>query len=105
MTSQLKLFGDFMYIPNTNSFTGSKTTATVLHADNQGCIALAWNQVTHTCTKHIDIHHHFIWERVDHGEIDLQYCSSKDMLADILTKQLPREAFERFRGELGVGGN
>ena len=30
MTSQLKLFGDYVYLPNTNSFTGSKTV-TLLH--------------------------------------------------------------------------
>jgi hypothetical protein len=27
----------------------------------------------------------------------------KEMLADILTKQLPREAFEKYRSALGVG--
>jgi len=36
------------------------------------------------------------------GEIDLQYISTKDMLADGFTKQLPREAFEKFRSRLGV---
>ena len=54
--------------------------ATILHADNQGCIALAQNPVTHTRAKHIDIHHHFIHECVDRGKFDLQYCNTKDML-------------------------
>ena len=27
MTSRLKLFGDYVYLPNTNSFAGSKTHA------------------------------------------------------------------------------
>jgi len=35
-------------------------TATVIHADNQGCIALANNPVSHSRAKHIDIRHHFI---------------------------------------------
>jgi hypothetical protein len=78
------------------------TQATVIHADNQGCIALAKNPVSHSRAKHIDIRHHFIRERVEHREIELQYVSTKDMLADIFTKQLPREAFERFRSMLGV---
>ena len=77
--------------------------ATTIHADNQGCIALSRGTVTHSRAKHIDIRHHFLRERVASSEVNLLYCSTKDMLADILTKQLPREAFERFRLALGVG--
>jgi hypothetical protein len=81
------------------------TTATTIHADNQACIALARNPVAHSRAKHIDIHHHFIRKRVTNHEIDLKYCSTKHMLADIFTKQLPRDAFEKFRIALGVGGS
>jgi hypothetical protein len=67
-------------------------------------IALTNGTVTHSHAKHIDIHHHFIRKRVAlNSEIDLQYVSTKEMLADILTKQLPCEAFERYRKALGVG--
>ncbi len=34
--------------------------ATTIMCDNQGCIALAKNPTHHSCTKHIDIQHHFI---------------------------------------------
>lgn len=80
-----------------------QVTATLIHADNQGCIALARNPIAHSRAKHIDIRHHFIRERIQSSEIRLEYCSTKDMLADIFTKQLPREAFEKFRLALGVG--
>ena len=70
-------------------------TATIVHANNQGCIA-------HSRAKHIDIRHHFIHERVERGEVDLHYVSTKDMLADIFTKALPRETFIKFRTRLGV---
>jgi hypothetical protein len=53
--------------------------------------------------KHIDIHHYFICKRVANSEIDLQYVSTKEMLADILMEQLPCEAFEKYRKALGVG--
>jgi len=78
------------------------TTATMIHADNQGCIALASNPVSHSHARHIDIHHHFIQEYIEHREIRLNYVSTKDMLADVFTKALPHEAFERFRNLLGI---
>jgi hypothetical protein len=77
-------------------------TATTIHADNQGCIALSKNPVAHSRAKHIDIRHHFIRERIARREIDLQFCPTTQMIADIFTKQLPREAFEKFRTALGV---
>jgi len=78
------------------------TTATIIHADNQGCIALANNPVSHTRAKHIDIHHYFIQECIVCHEIKLSYVPTKDMLADVFTKALPREAFEKFQALLGV---
>jgi hypothetical protein len=77
--------------------------ATTIHADNQGCIALSRNPVSHSRAKHIDIRHHFIRERVENSEVDLKFCSTKDMVADIFTKPLARESFEKFRAALGVG--
>jgi len=77
-------------------------TATIIHADNQGCIALANNPVSYSHAKHIDIQHHFIQECIEHCEITLNYVSTKDMLADIFTKALSHEAFKRFRTLLGV---
>jgi hypothetical protein len=77
--------------------------ATTIHGDNQGCIALSQSTVAHSCAKHIDIQHHFICQRIANAEVELRYCPTQDMLADILTKQLPHEAFEKFRKALGVG--
>ena len=77
-------------------------TATMIYADNQGCIALANNPVSHSRAKHIDIYHHFIRERIERQEIKLNYISTKDMLADVFTKALPHETFEKFRNLLGV---
>jgi len=76
--------------------------ATIIHADNQGAIALARNPTSHSRAKHIDICFHFIRERIEKNEIKLQYISTHQMVADILTKALPREAFEKFRKALGV---
>jgi hypothetical protein len=44
--------------------------------DNQGCIALAKNPTHHSRTKHIDIQHHFIRERLESGENRPQVLSN-----------------------------
>jgi Reverse transcriptase (RNA-dependent DNA polymerase) len=81
----------------------TQVQATTIWGDNTGCIALAHNPIAHSRAKHIDIRHHFIRERIASDEINLVSCSTKDMIADIFTKALPRESFEKFRDALGVG--
>ncbi len=66
----------------------------VLHEDNQGAIAIAKNPIAHARTKHINIHYHFIREAVQDGIVDLRYCPTEDMLADLLTKPLLNGRFE-----------
>jgi len=78
------------------------TQATVIHVDNLGCIALANNPVSYSRAKHIDIKHHFICEKIKCHEVRLDYVSMKNMLVDVFTKALLREAFEKFHTQLGV---
>ena len=70
--------------------------------DNQGAIALAKNPIAHSRSKHIDIRFHFIREAQENGLIQIKYCPTEDMLADLLTKPLPRNTFERLRQFLGM---
>ena len=73
------------------NFGLDQNKATVIFEDNQGCIALAKNPVSHERTKHIDIRYHFIRELVEAKMIDLQYLPTADMLADLLTKGMARD--------------
>ncbi len=56
----------------------------------------------HARTKHIEVHYHFIREKVLAGEIDLIYVNTEDRVADIFTKVLGAEKHHRFRSMLGV---
>ena len=63
---------------------------TTLFCDNQAALRLAMDDNYHARTKHIDIRFHFICQTVEDGSINLIYCPTDDMTADILTKALPR---------------
>jgi len=74
----------------------------LIRADNQSCIALARNPEFHARTKHIDIQYHFIREKVEGGEVALEYCSTKAMVADVLTKPTTRDKHEWCTKALGL---
>ena len=74
----------------------------VIYCDNLSSIQLARNPVFHARTKHIEVHYHFIRERVLDGDIDLTYVRTDEQVADIFTKALGSEKLWRFRAMLGV---
>ncbi|GJY17317.1 hypothetical protein Tco_0388808 [Tanacetum coccineum] len=73
-----------------------------LYFDNRSAIALCCNNVQHSQSKHIDIHHYFIREQVEKGVVELSFVSTDYQLADIFTKALPRERFEFLLPRLGM---
>src|SRR5260370_34608446 len=72
--------------------------------DNQGALALVVNLAYHACTKHIHVHHHFIQECVKNGDIKLEYISTDDQVADVLTKGLPIAKHDKFIKAMGLIG-
>ena len=60
------------------------------------------NPVFHARTKHIEVHYHYIREKVLAREIDLVYVNTHEKVADIFTKSLGAEKQHRFRSMMGV---
>ena len=77
----------------------------VIYCDNQSCIQLFENLVFHDRSKHIEIRYHFIRDYVQRGAVMLQYISTGEQVANILTKSLGRGKFVYFRDKLGVVEN
>ena len=78
---------------------------TILKCDNQSFIKLAHNPIYHARTKHIEIQHHFVREKIQSKEIDLVYCNTTDNVTDIFTKPLGKINIEKCRKQLGVVEN
>ena len=74
----------------------------LIRADNRSTIALAQNPEFYTRIKHIDIRYHYIRDEVEDGKILIEYVSTNDMVADLLTKSLQRTKFERFLTAIGI---
>ena len=67
-----------------------------LYSDSQSAIALTRDGSYHARTKHIDIWYHFIRFVVQNGSINLIYCHTENMTADILTKALQNMKAKHF---------
>ena len=69
-----------------NNLNEASVKSTLIYEDNQFTIGMAKNPQYHGRAKHIDIKFHYIREQVGKKAIQLEYCESKNMVADMLTK-------------------
>ena len=70
--------------------------------DNTAAITTVSRPDNHPMTKHIEIRYLYAREIQEAGRIQMEYCNTNEMIADALTKPLPRPKFEYFRGLMGV---
>ncbi len=77
-------------------------TLVVIYYDNINNILFTNNPVYHVRTKHIEVHYHFIREKVLPREINLIHVSTENQVANIFTKALGTDKLKRFRKMLGV---
>ena len=71
-----------------------------IQTDNQAAIAVAYGTTKHEHVKHILIHIQFLRELVKSKQVSLTYVASENNVADALTKNLPKPAFDKFRKSL-----
>nr|GFB82693.1 retrovirus-related Pol polyprotein from transposon TNT 1-94 [Tanacetum cinerariifolium] len=62
----------------------------------------SYNPVQYSCTKHIDVHYHFIKEKVEKGIVELFFVGTEYQLADLFTKALHVERFQYLIRRLGM---
>nr|GEW23019.1 putative ribonuclease H-like domain-containing protein [Tanacetum cinerariifolium] len=67
----------------------------------QQAIAISFNSVQHSRTKHIAVRYHFIKEHVEKGTIEQYFVKTDYQLADIFTKALPTDRFNYLVRRLG----
>ena len=75
---------------------------TMIYCDNLTSIQLVKNPIFHARIKHIEVHYHFVCERVLSGEVELMYVSTDQQNADIFTKALGLDKLRQFSSTLGL---
>ena len=70
--------------------------STITWVDNEPAIALANHKMVKHRTKHIALKYDWIREQIEEGQITVKHKSTKENLADLFTKILPRPATEKF---------
>ncbi|GJZ66640.1 ribonuclease H-like domain-containing protein [Tanacetum coccineum] len=77
-------------------------TATLVYYDNVSAVYMSANPVQHQRTKQIEIHIHFVRDKVAAGHVRVLHVPSRFQYADIFTKGLPYPLFADFRSSLSV---
>lgn len=85
-----------------NELQGRTMANINLFCDNQGAIKLAESDAFRPRTKHIDIRHHFIRNYVEKGIINVKYVSTQEMVADSLTKAVPKDKHNFCSKSMGL---
>lgn len=68
----------------------------IVYCDNSSTIKLSKNLVFHGRSKHIVVRFHFLRDLSNDGTLDLIKCNSQHQIADIMTKPLKLEVFEKL---------
>ena len=74
----------------------------VVYEDNAAAVAIVQSPEQSKKAKHFQIKVAFLTDQFKRGVFEYKKCSTKDQLADVFTKPLPRDLFIKFRSWMGV---
>jgi hypothetical protein len=76
--------------------------ASKLWCDNKSAINIASNLVQHDRTKHVEVDHFFIKEKIDEDTLELSHVILREQLADCLTNCLGVKECELACSKMGM---
>ena len=72
----------------------------IVRVDNVGAIFMAENVSTSSRTKHVDIRYHFVQEFIEDGFIKIIFVRTGDNKADIFTKNVVGELYDKHTNDM-----
>lgn len=85
-----------------NDFGVEINEPVTLFEDNQSCLKFATEEKFSNRSKHIDTKYYSVKDSIDKGIIKCVYCPTDEMVADMMTKPLPRPKIQKFREAAGL---
>ena len=85
------------YLRNFLIEQGYKLEPAKIFQDNQSTLAILKSGQLSKRSRHINIRFFNLRDKVESGELELEYVPTNDMLADLLTKPLQGEKFRELR--------
>lgn len=64
-------------------------------------ISMSENPVQHDKSKHVEIDRHFIREQIEGNKVRLVHISTKEQIADLLTKPVSTSTFQYLMSKVG----
>ena len=81
---------------------GYQVDSNILYQDNKSTILLEKNgkQSSSQRTRAMNIHYFFITDQSKRGNVEIEYCPTRIMVADYMTKPLQGALFKKFKKEI-----
>jgi hypothetical protein len=72
----------------------------LIYCDSTAAIAYSRSNIENANNRHIELRYHYVKDVVQNGHLEIRHVTSKDNIADLMTKPLPCTRFTTLRGEL-----
>ena len=73
-----------------------------IYGDNMASIYLASNPTFHARSKHIEVHYHYVREKVLSKDVEIKFIKTKDQVADMFTKFLDASKLKGFKDVINL---
>lgn len=73
-----------------------------IYCDNQSAVKIAESDNYRPRSKHIDVRHHYLKERIQDGTISIQRIPTNEMVADNLTKGVTKDKHSFCTKSMGL---
>jgi hypothetical protein len=74
----------------------------VLCCDNIRATYLSPNPVFHARMNHVKVDFHFVREHISHKQLQIEFISFKEQLANIFIKHLPLALYQHYKHNLNL---
>lgn len=78
------------------------TSPIKIYEDNQGCIKMVHSEKFNNRSKHIDIKKYAVKDYISSKIVEVEYCPTEEMVADIFTKPLQKSKFLKLKSKLCI---